>query len=167
MKSSSTKSYLSIVSFFVYWKSIFFFPTFKEFGVNSIYKYASTTRLKSTTFALQYLGQTSSKLSPNPLVRKLVSLSCRRHLWLGVGCGNIFYQRLLFDDKQLCIWPLELSQHYEPGNHSKNQRFKPLRNSLKVSRAKFDGQDFWTCSLLNWSCFSLSLNRMLLFRGDV
>ena len=70
MKSSSTKSYLSIVSFFVHWKSIFFFPTFKEFGVNSIYKYASTTRLKSTTFALQYLGQTSSKLSPNPLVRK-------------------------------------------------------------------------------------------------
>ena len=27
-----------------------------------------------------------------------------------------------------------------------------------AGRAKFDGQDFWTCSLLNWSCFSLSLN---------
>ena len=60
------------------------------------------------------------------------------------GCGNIFDQRLLFDHKQLCIWPLELSEHYEPGNHSKNQRLKPLRNSLRVSRAKFDGRDFWT-----------------------
>ena len=60
------------------------------------------------------------------------------------GCGNIFDQRLLFDHKQLCIWPLELSKHYEPGNHSKNQPLKPLRNSLRVSRAKFDGRDFWT-----------------------
>ena len=67
IKSSSTKSCVSIVSFFVHWKSIFFLPTFREFGVNSIYKYASTTRLKSKTFALQYLGQKSSKLSPKPL----------------------------------------------------------------------------------------------------
>ena len=65
IKSSSTKSYLSIVSFFVHWKSIFFLPNFKEFGVNSTYKYVSTARLKSKTFALQCLGQKSSKLSPN------------------------------------------------------------------------------------------------------
>ena len=74
MKSSSTKSYVSIVSFFVHWKSIFFLPTFKEFGVNSSYKYASTTRLKSKTFALWYLGQKSSKLSQKPLVLKLIRL---------------------------------------------------------------------------------------------
>ena len=141
MKSSSTKSYLSVVSFFVHWKSIFFLPTFKEFGVNSIYKYASTTRLKSKTFALQYLGQKSSKLSPKPLVRKLISLS-----FVAIfGCGNIFDQRLLFDHKQLCIWPLELSEHYEPRNQSKNQRLKPLRNRLTLSRAKFDVRDFWRC----------------------
>ena len=79
IKSSSTKSYLSIVSFFVHRKSIFFLPTFNEFGVNSIYKYGSSTRLKSKSFALQYLGQKSSKLSPKPLVRKLISLSFRRH----------------------------------------------------------------------------------------
>ena len=130
MKSSSTKSYLSIVSFFVHWKSIFFLPTFKEFGVNSIYKYASTTRLKSKTFALQYLGQKSSKLSPNLLFESLF-------LWVFVaifGCGSIFDQRLLFDHKQLCILPLELSEHYEPGNQSKNQRLKPLRNSLNNSQ---------------------------------
>ena len=66
IKSSSTKSYLSILSLFV-------LPTFKEFGVNYIYKYASTTRFKSKFFALQYLGQESSKLSPKPLVRKLIS----------------------------------------------------------------------------------------------
>ena len=139
MKSSSTKSSLSIVSFFVHWKSIFFLPTYNEFGVYSIYKYASTTRLKSKTFALQYLGQKSSKLSQKPLFESLF-------LWVFVaifGCGNIFDHRLLFDHKQLCIWPLELSEHYEPGNHSKNQRLKPLRNSLHVSRAKFDGRDFW------------------------
>ena len=52
---------------------------FKQFGVNSFGKYASTTWLISKTFGLQYLGQKSSKLSPKPLVRKLVSLSFRRH----------------------------------------------------------------------------------------
>ena len=82
MKPSSTKSYLYIVSCFVHLKRIYFLPTFKEFGVNSIYKYASTTGHKSKTFALQYLSQKSSKLSPKPLVRKLVSSSSRRHLWL-------------------------------------------------------------------------------------
>ena len=89
IKSSSTKSYLSIVSFFVHRKSIFFLPTFNEFGVNSIYKYASTTRLKSKAFALQYLGQKSSKLSPKPLVRKLISLSFCRHfrLWQYFSSG--------------------------------------------------------------------------------
>ena len=141
MKSSSTKSYVSIVSFFVHWKSIFFLPTFKEFGVISIYKYASTTLLKSKTFALQYLSQKSSKLSQKPLFESLF-------LWVFVaifGCGNIFDQRLLFDHKQLCIWPLELSEHYEPRNQSKNQRLKPLRNRLTVSRAKFDVRDFWRC----------------------
>ena len=61
------------------------------------------------------------------------------------GCGNIFDQRLLSDHTLICIWPLELSEHYEPGNHTKNQRLKPLRNSLNVSRAKFDVRDFWTC----------------------
>ena len=78
---------------------MFFLPTFKELGVNSIYKYASTTRLKSKTFALQYLGQRSSNLSQKPLVRKLISLS-----FVAVfGCGNIFDQRLLFDHKRQCI----------------------------------------------------------------
>ena len=126
--------------FFVDWKSTFFLPTFKELGVNSIYKYASTARLKSKTFALQYLGQKSSILSQKPLVRKLISLS-----FVAIfGCGNIFDQRLLFDHKRLCIWSLKLFQHYEPGNQSKNQRLKPLRNSMNVSRAKFDVRDFWT-----------------------
>ena len=75
-KTSSTNSYLSFESFFVDWKCIFFLLTF-----NSIYKYASTTRLKSKTFALKYLGQKSSKLSPKPLVRKLVSLGFCRQCW--------------------------------------------------------------------------------------
>ena len=141
---SSTKSYLSLVSFFVHWKSIFFLdflPTFKQFEVNSIYEYASTTRVKSKTFSLQYLGQKSSKLSPNLLFESLFH-------WVFfaiLGCGNIFDQRLLSDHTPICIWPLELSEHYEPGNHTKNQRLKPLRNSLNVSRAKFDVRDFWTC----------------------
>ena len=41
------KSYLSLVSVCAHCKSIFFLPTFKEFGVNSIYRYASTTLLNS------------------------------------------------------------------------------------------------------------------------
>ena len=158
------------MSFFVHWKSILFLPTFKEFGVNSIYKYASTTRLKSQAFALQYLGQKSSKLSPKPLVRKLISLSFRRYF----GCVNIFDQRLLFDHKQLRMRPLELSEHYAPGNHSKNQRLKPLRNSLNVSRAKFDRRDFWTYnSLWRWRRLvhrlskRQSLSTAILFRATI
>ena len=106
-----------------------------------LYEYASTTRLKSKTFSLQYLGQKSSKLSPNLLFESLFH-------WVFfaiLGCDNIFDQRLLSDHTPICIWPLELSEHYEPGNHTKNQRLKPLRNSLNVSRAKFDVRDFWTC----------------------
>ena len=71
------QSLVSIVIFFVHRKSIFFLPTFKEFGVNSTHKYASTTRRKSKTFAVQYLGEKSSKLSQKPLVRKIISLSFR------------------------------------------------------------------------------------------
>ena len=131
MKSSSTKSYLSIVSFFVHWKSIFFLRRVKEFGVNSIYKYVLLPH----------------GLNPRP---SLYNISAKNHLnclqnllfeslflWVFIaifGCGNIFDQRLLFDHKQLCIWPLELSEHYEAGNQSKNQRLKPLRNSLNNSQ---------------------------------
>ena len=52
-----------------------------------------------------------------------ISFSFRRHFWL----SQIFNQRVLFDYKQLCIRPLEVSKYDEPGNHSKNQRLKPLR----------------------------------------
>ena len=137
MKSSSTKSYLSIVSFFVHWKSIFFLPLFEKIGVNSIYKYASPTRLKSKTFALQYLCQKSYLNCLQNLLFEIL------FLWVFVAIfGGCLW--LLFDHKQLCIWPLKLSEHYEPGNDSKTQRLKPLRNSLNVSREKFDGRDFWT-----------------------
>ena len=80
--------------------------------------------------------------------KNLVFASLFRWVFAAIfGCGNSFDQRLLFDHKQQCIWiwPLELFEHYEPRNHSKNQRLKPLRNSLNVSRAKFDVRDFWTC----------------------
>ena len=39
--------------------------------------------------------------------------------------------------------------YYELGNHSKNQWLKPLRNSLSVSRTKFDVRDFWTITGLD------------------
>ena len=134
--------------FFVHWKGIFIIPTFKEFGVNSIYKYASTTWLKSKTFALQYLGKKSSKLSLKPLVRKLISWSFASPFLV---VAIFFDQQLLFDHKQLCIWPLGLSQHYEPRNHSKNQSLKPLWNSVNVSCAKFDMRDLWTWRRLRGS----------------
>ena len=90
------------------------------------------------------LYNTSAKNHLNCLTNLLFETYC---LWVFVaifGCGNIFDQRLLFDHKQRCIWPLELSQHFEPGNHSKTQRLKLLRNSLNVSRAKSVVRDFWT-----------------------
>ena len=120
--------------------------------------YSSFPRLKNLELILFINTLLLHGLNPRP---SLYNISAKNHLnclqnllfeslflWVFVaifGCGTIFDQRLLFDHKQLCIWPLELSEHYEPGNHSKNQRLKPLRNSLNVSRAKFDGRDFWTC----------------------
>ena len=73
----------------------------------------------------------------------------RRIFFTILGFSSIFRQLLLFDHKQLWIGPLELSEHYEPGNHSKNQQKKPLRNSLNVSRAKYDVRDFSACSKIN------------------
>ena len=119
--------------------------------------YSSFPRLKNLELILFINTLLLHGLNPRP---SLYNISAKNHLnclqnllfeslflWVFVailGCGNIFDQRLLFDQKQLCIWPLELSEHYEPGNHSKNQRLQPLRNSLNVSRAKFDVRDFWT-----------------------
>ena len=116
------------------------------------------TRLKNLELILFINTLLLHVLNPRP---SLYNISAKNHLyclknllferlfrWVLVaifGCGNIFDQRFLFDHKQLCIWPVELSEHYEPRNHSKNQWLKPLRNSLNVSRAKFDVRDFWTC----------------------
>ena len=122
--------------------------------------YSSFPRLKNLELILFINTLLLHGLNPRP---SLYNISAKNHLnclqnllfeslflWVFVailGCGNIFDQRLLFNQKQLCIWPLELSEHYEPGNHSKNQRLKPLRNSLNVSRAKFDVRDFWTWAI--------------------
>ena len=120
--------------------------------------YSSFPRLKNLELILFINTLLLHGLNPRP---SLYNISAKNHLnclqkisfeslflWGFVaifGCCNIFDQRPLFDDNQICIWPLELSEHYESGNHSKNQRLKSLRNSLNVSRAKFDGRDFWTC----------------------
>ena len=120
--------------------------------------YSSFPRLKNLELILFINTLLLHGLNPRP---SLYNISAKNHLnclqnllfeslflWVFVaifGCGNIFDQRLLFDHKQLCIWPLELSEHYEPRNQSKNQRLKPLRNRLTVSRAKFDVRDFWRC----------------------
>ena len=119
---------------FVHWKSIFSILTFEQFGVNSICKSASTPRLKSKTIALQYLGQMSSKLAPKTFRSKACfSEFFPPSLVLAVFLISGFY---------LTIWPLKLSEQHEPGNHIKNQRLKPLRNSMNVSRTKFDALHF-------------------------
>ena len=120
--------------------------------------YSSFPRLKNlelilflNTLPLHGLNPRSSlyNISAKNHLNCLQNLLCESlFLWVFVaifGCGNIFDQRPLFDHKPLCTWPLELSEHYEPENHSKNQRLKALRNSLNVSRAKFEERDFWTC----------------------
>ena len=123
IKSSSTKSYISIVSLSTE-KAYSPFPHLKNL---ELFLFINTLLLQG--------------LNPRP---SLYNISAKNHLnclqnflfeslflWIFVaifGCGNIFVQRLLFDRKQLCIWPLELSAHYEPGYHSKNQW-----NSLNVS----------------------------------
>ena len=86
-----------------------------------------------------------------------------------LDCGSISDQQLLFDHKQACIWPLELSEHYEPGNHSKNKRLKPLRNSVNVSRAKFSGSEpVWKIlsSFIDEVCTKLDFEQLFLSRLD-
>ena len=118
--------------------------------------YSSFPRLKNLELILFINTLLLHGLNPRPSLYNISAknhLNCLKNLLFEslFGCGNIFDQRLLFDHKQLCIWPLELSEHYEPRNHSKNQRLKPLRNNLNVSRAKFDVRDFWTCE---WNSLS-------------
>ena len=111
MKSSSTKSYLSCI--FLSWV---FLSTEKA--------YSSFPRLKNLELILFINTLLLHGLNPRP---SLYNISAKNHLnclqnllfeslflWVFVaifGCGNIFDQRLLFDNKQLCIWPLELSEH--------------------------------------------------------
>ena len=119
--------------------------------------YSSFPRLKNLELILFINTLLLQGLNPRPSLYNVAAknqLNCLKNLlfeslflWVLVaifGYGNIFDQRLLFDNRQLCIWPLKLSEQCEPGNHRKNQRLKPLRNSLNVSRAKFDVWDFWT-----------------------
>ena len=140
-KTSSTKSYLSLAVFLSTEKA-----------------YSSFPRLNNLELILSVNTLLLHGLNPRPSLYSILAknhLNCLQNLlleslflWVFVAiivCGNIFDQRLLFDHRQLCIWPLELSEHYEPRNHSKNQRVKPLRNNRNVSRAKFDVRDFWTC----------------------
>ena len=140
-KTSSTKSYLSLAVFLSTEKA-----------------YSSFPRLNNLELILSVNTLLLHGLNPRPSLYSILAknhLNCLQNLlleslflWVFVAiivCGNIFDQRLLFDHRQLCIWPLELSEHYEPRNHSKNQRLKPLRTNLNASRAKFDVRDFWTC----------------------
>ena len=56
-------------------------------------------------------------------LQKLSSESLFRRIFSTIfGFSSIFGQLLLFDHKQLCIEPFELSEHYEPGNHSETSR---------------------------------------------
>ena len=116
--------------------------------------YSSFPHLKNLELILYINTLLLNGLNPRP---SLFNISAKNHLnflqnllfeslfvWVFVaisGCGNIFDQRLLCAHKQLCIWPVKFSEHYEPGNHSKNQRLKPLRNNVNVRRAKFDGRE--------------------------
>ena len=132
-KTSSTKSYLSLVVFLFTEKA-----------------YSSFPRLNNLKLILSVNTLLLHGLNPRPSLYSILAknhLNCLQNLlleslflWVFVAIivsGNNF--------RQLCIWPLELSEHYESRNHSKNQRLKPLRNNLNVSRARFDVRDFWTC----------------------
>ena len=119
--------------------------------------YSSFPRLKNLELILFINTLLLHGLNPRP---SLYNISAKNHLncvqnllfeslfpWVFVaifGWGNIFDQRLLFDHKQLCIWPLELSERYEPGNHSKNQRLKPI---AKQSECKV--REIWRARFLD------------------
>ena len=111
--------------------------------------YSSFPRLKNLELILFINTLLLHGLNPRPSLYNISPknhLNCLKNLlfeslflWVFVaifGCGNIFDQRLLFDHKQPCIWPLELSEPYEPGNHSINQRLKSLWNSRKKKKKK-------------------------------
>ena len=122
--------------------------------------HSSYPRLKNLELLLFISTLVLHGLNPRPSLCNSSAknhLNCLKHLlfeslclWVFVamfGCGKIFDQRLLFDHKRLCIWPLELSEHYEPGNHSKNQRLKPLWNSLNVMPG--NAREIWRARFLD------------------
>ena len=126
-KTSSTKSYLSLVVFLSTEKA-----------------YSSFPRLNNLELILSVNTLLLHGLNPRPSLYSILAknhLNCLQNLlfeslflWVFVAifvCRNTFDQRLLFDHRPICIWPLELSERYEPRNYSKNQRLKPLRNNAR------------------------------------
>ena len=126
--------------------------------------YSSFPRLNNLELILLINTLLLQGLSPRP---SLYNISAKNHLhclqnflfeslflWVFVaifGCGNIFDQRLLFDHKEQCIWPLELSEHYEPGKQTpavKTIAKQPECKSREVWRARFLDMvhffEYWT-----------------------
>ena len=105
--------------------------------------YSSFPRLKNLELILFINTLLLHGLNPRP---SLYNISAKNHLnCLQTSCSKAYFFEfsspslavavfLISGHKQLCILPLELSEHYEPGNQSKNQRLKPLRNSLNNSQ---------------------------------
>ena len=95
-------------------------------GQNSIWGFYRDWLLNPRPFiALQYFGQKSSRLSPKPRVRKLVSQLFLCFLELLGRFSPPFFVLAVFLISGFCLTinNYVFSDHYEPGNHSKNQRF--------------------------------------------
>ena len=131
------------MSFFIHWKAYSLFPRLNNLELILLIKALLLHGLKPRP--LLYNGQKSSKLSPEPRVRKLVSQLLILFFWellrrfsppffvLAVFLISGFYLTINY----------VFSDHYEPGNHSKNQRFHCVM--VECTSHEVWSARFWTC----------------------
>ena len=112
------------MSFFIHWKAYSLFPRLNNLELILLIKALLLHGLKPRP--LLYNGQKSSKLSPEARVRKLVSqllILCFWELLRRFSPPFFVLAVFLISGFYLTINNYLFSDHYEPGNHSKNQRF--------------------------------------------
>ena len=131
---------LSFVRFFVIWKSIFFLTTFEEFGVNSLGKSVSTTRLKSKTFALQ--------LSRPKIIQIFYKTSCSKACFTDFSLPFLFLSIFLISSFYLTVNKYVFEYSNFPNIMSPEITIKPAVKTTacqpNVSHTNFD--DFWPCN---------------------
>lgn len=133
---------LSFVRVFVIWKSIFFLTTFEEFGVNSLGKSISTTRLKSKTFALQ--------LSRPKIIQIFYKTSCSKACFTDFSLPFLFLSIFLISSFYLTVNKYVFEYSNFPNIMSPEITIKPAVKTTACQPECKSHKLWWFLALQSW-----------------